>query len=96
MYTPEPINTDSIIIPEELEALMEQVAENVHEVWAKGRVNEGWTYGLSKNELTKETPSLVPYHDLPESEKEYDRQTARETLKLIMYLGYSIIKIDND
>ena len=94
MYIPKPIDTDSVNIPEELEQLMEQIAENVHEVWSKGRMDEGWTYGPIKNELTKETPCLVPYSELPESEKEYDRQTALATIKLIIQLGYSIIKED--
>lgn len=92
MYIPKPIDTDSVNIPEELEQLMEQIAENVHEVWSKGRMAEGWTYGPVKNELTKETPYLVPYSELPEGEKEYDRNTAMATIKFIIHLGYSIIR----
>ena len=37
---------------------------------------------------------LVPYDELPESEKEYDRNTAIETLKLIIKLGYKITRKD--
>ena len=87
MYKPEPINTQDIVLPEELMELTEKIAENVHEVWAMGRIREGWTYGLIKDGAAKTTPLLVPYSELPEEEKEYDRKTALETLKLIIKLG---------
>ena len=90
MYEPKPIDTSDIALPDELLALTEQIAENVHDVWAAGRLAEGWVYGDVKDAEKKVTPSLVPYADLPESEKEYDRRTALETLKLIIKLGYTI------
>ncbi len=92
MYKPEPINTENIDLDKELLELTEQLAENVHEVWSKGRIDEGWKYGESRDDLKKETPCLVPYNDLPESEKEYDRKTAVETIKVILKLGYEIKK----
>lgn len=92
MYTPKPIDTKDITLPEELTALSEKIAENVHDVWAVGRISEGWTYGEVKDPAAKTTPLLIPYGDLPESEKEYDRNTAFETLKLIIKLGYKIEK----
>lgn len=94
MYIPAPINTDEIILSEELIALIELIAANVHDVWAAGRIKEGWCYGETKNAEKKTTPCLVPYNELPESEKEYDRNTAIETLKLITKLGYEIKKKD--
>ena len=94
MYTPNPINTDDITLSEDLLALTEQIATNVHDVWAAGRIKEGWTYGEIKNTEEKTTPCLVPYYELPESEKEYDRNTAIETLKLIIKLGYKITRKD--
>lgn len=90
MYNPKPIDTSNIELPSELLALTEQIAENVHDVWAASRIAEGWTYGDTKNVTQKKTPLLVPYGELPESEKDYDRNTALETLKLIVKLGYSI------
>lgn len=90
MYTPNPINTDDITLSEDLLALTEQIATNVHDVWAAGRIKEGWTYGEIKNTEEKTTSCLVPYDELPESEKEYDRNTAIETLKLIIKLGYKL------
>lgn len=94
MYTPNPINTDDITLSEDLLALTEQIATNVHDVWAAGRIKEGWTYGEIKNTEEKTTSCLVPYDELPESEKEYDRNTAIETLKLIIKLGYKITRKD--
>ena len=74
--------------------LTERIAENVHEVWAAGRIREGWRYGAVRDDAKKETPCLIPYSELPESEKEYDRNTAMETLKLILSLGYRIEKCE--
>lgn len=92
LYTPVPINTEDIILHDDLYELTEKIAENVHDVWALGRISEGWTYGEERNDAAKETPCLVPYNELPESEKEYDRKTAFETLRLIIALGYKIEK----
>lgn len=92
MYQPQPMDTSNIVLPEALLDLTEQIAENVHENWSKGRVEEGWTYGEVRDDQKKTTPCLVPYDQLPESEKEYDRVTALQTLKLIMALGYTIEK----
>ena len=92
MYTPKPIKTDDVVLSEDLLELTEKLAENTHEVWAEGRVNDGWEYGPKRDDIAKENPCLVPYSELPESEKEYDRNTALETLKLIIKLGYSVSK----
>ena len=92
MYIPKPIDTSTIILPDDLIALTEKIAENVHEVWAQGRISQGWTYGEQRDDENKKTPCLVPYSELSDSEKEYDRNTAIETLKLIVALGYKIEK----
>lgn len=92
MYTPKPIDTSKIVLPEELTELTEKIAENVHDVWAEGRIKQGWTYGETRDDEKKQTPCLVPYDELPESEKEYDRNTALETVKLILSLGFTISK----
>ena len=92
MYEPKPIDTSDIIIPEELAALTEELAANTHDVWAVQRINEGWTYGQSRDDINKKTPCLVPYKELPESEKDYDRNTAMQTIKLLLKLGYKIVK----
>lgn len=90
MYIPNPIDTTDVVLPERLLALTEQIAENVHEVWARQRISEGWVYGPERSTEHKTTPCLVPYSELPEVEKAYDRNTALETLKLITKLGYEI------
>lgn len=92
MYKPNPINTDDVILSDELLALTERLAENTHEIWAAGRIREGWKYGPQRDDSGKETPCLVPYSELPESEKEYDRNTAIAVLKHIMKLGYTVEK----
>lgn len=92
MYNPKPIDTSDVELPEGLRALTEKIAQNVHDVWALGRIAEGWTYGEKKDAEKKVTPLLIPYGDLPESEKEYDRNTALETLKMIIKMGYRIAK----
>lgn len=89
-YIPNPIDTSNIELPKDILELCEKLAENTHEIWSKGRVEEGWVYGEKRDDSKKTTPCLVPYDELPESEKEYDRRTAIESLKLIVALGYKI------
>ena len=92
MYKPTPKNTDNIQLSDALLQLTELIAENVHDTWAQMRISEGWTYGPKRDDSVKRHPDLIPYKDLADSEKEYDRRTAMETLKLIISLGYRIEK----
>ena len=91
-YKPSPLDDTSVVLPKELEALAESLAKNVHDVWAANRIAEGWTYGLVRDDAKKQTPCLVPYEDLPEIEKAYDRNTAIGTLKYILANGFEIVK----
>lgn len=91
-YVPEPMDLSNVQIPASLEPLVEQLAENVHNVWAKERIQTGWTYGPQRSDALKQTPLLVPYQDLPESEKIYDRNTALETLRFILASDFEIKK----
>lgn len=91
-YVPHPIDTSDIELTPEIAELAEIMAENTHEVWAVGRIAQGWKYGERRDDSIKETPCLVAYDELPESEKEYDRNTSIETIKLILKLGYEIKK----
>lgn len=91
-YLPQPVDTSQVELPQELIGLGEAIAENVHDVWAQGRLSEGWTYGPVRDDTKKQTPCLVPYSDLPEVEKAYDRNTAFETLKFILAKGFKIEK----
>ena len=89
-YVPCPLDTTHIRLPDDLLQLTERLAENTHDLWAQLRLAEGWTYGRTRDDAAKRHPDLVSYADLPESEKEYDRTTAMETLKAILALGYTL------
>lgn len=91
-YVPQPVDTRDVQLPVELDELVEKLAKNVHEVWAESRISEGWQYGEDRSDALKQHPCLVPYEDLPENEKAYDRNTALGTLKLITKLGFKITK----
>lgn len=91
-YVPRPVDVSDVRLPEELAPLVEVMAKNVHEVWAAERIKEGWSYGEVRNDELKTHPCLVPYEQLPESEKEYDRNTSIGTLKLIAKSGFKITK----
>lgn len=91
-YCPGPIDTTQLTLPDDLLVLTEKLAENVHELWAQKRLAEGWRYGTQRNDLKKLHPCLVPYNELPESEKAYDQETAIQTLKVVLALGYQIQK----
>lgn len=87
-YVPHPMDTSDVILPRELDALIEEMAKNVHEVWAQNRIKQGWTYGAERDDALKKHPCLLPYEELPEEEKIYDRDSAIQTLKLISKLGF--------
>ena len=89
-YTPTPIDASTVVLPEEILSLAEKLAENTHEHWAAQRLQNGWRYGPQRDDGEKLHPCLIPYNDLPESEKVYDRRTAMETLKAICALGFRI------
>ena len=90
VYDPKPIKTSAIELSKDIVELTERLAENTHEVWARERMGQGWRYGEKRDDEHKLHPCLIPYEDLPESEKDYDRQTALETIKVILALGYRI------
>lgn len=91
-YNPQPVDTSDVRLPEKLEKLVEQMAKNVHEVWAETRISQGWRYGEHRNDELKTHPCLVPYEELPEEEKDYDRSTCVNTLKFILKQGFCISK----
>lgn len=93
-YIPNPIDTSKTVIDEEISDLLELISKNAHEVWARQRILDGWTYGPNRDDLLKLHPCLVPYEELPEYEKEYDRKTVTETIKVVLELGYKIIKAE--
>lgn len=95
VYEPHPIELNDIELTDELLELREAIAENAHEVWAAARIKEGWTYGPARSDANLESPDLVPYSDLPDTEKQYDRDMAMSTIKLVRKLGYDLIKYED-
>lgn len=91
-YIPLPIDTSDVQLPQELEPIIETLAENVHELWAKSRIDQEWRYGEVRDDNQKTHPCLIPYEDLPEMEKDYDRTTSVGTIKLLLKLGFTITK----
>ena len=91
-YQPRPIDTSGVVLPADLEELVERLSESNHDFWAQKRINEGWRFGPRRDDSAKEHPDLVPYRDLSETEKGYDRQSVVETLKAIVALGYRIAR----
>lgn len=89
-YQPKPIDTEKVILTTEHLKITELLAKNTHELWAQQRLADGWKYGEKRDDIKKEHPCLVPYEDLPESEKEYDRRTALGAIKTFLALGYRI------
>ena len=92
--TPTPVDTSGVTLTPEIVALTELLARNAHDVWARQRLADGWRYGKQRDDGRKEHPCLVPYDELPESEKQYDRNAALETLKAVVALGYVITRAD--
>lgn len=90
-YRPSPIETAGVRLPAELADLAERLARNAHEVWARERISDGWKLGPARDDVRKEHPCLLPYEELPESERKYDRSTSLETLKAICALGFRIL-----
>src|SRR5215210_4120548 len=89
-YRPQPLDTNEVALPAEITELTEQLARNTHENWARQRLTDGWRYGPVRDDARKEHPGLVPYEELSEAEKQYDRTTALETLKALLFLGYRL------
>lgn len=92
MYIPKPIDTVHIKLSDDIDILIEKLAENAHDIWAQLRIKDGWTYGDKRNDELKNHPCLIPYEELPESEKEYDRKMAIETIKTIMAMGFKVCR----
>lgn len=90
VYTPSPIDTQGVELPAALLPLGEKLAEHVHDNWALTRMAQGWTYGQVRDDALKKHPSLVPYAELSEAEKDLDRVSAQSTLKAILKLGFEI------
>ena len=92
MYIPKPIDTSDVTLSKEILDMTEVIAKNTHENWAKNKIEDGWVYGDSLDENMRTHPCLTEYEKLSEEDKEYDRVTAIETIKLLLKLGYKIVR----
>ena len=92
VFEPTPIDTSAVELPAEIDELIEQLSEHNHNVWSRGRLDAGWSLGPHRDDAKKQHPCLIPYEDLPESEKDVDRHTATAVLKAIVALGFRIEK----
>lgn len=91
-YQPTPIDTTKVLLPQDVLEIGELLAKNTHDTWAAQRLADGWRYGEQRDDAKKLHPCLIPYEELPEEEKEYDRKTATEALKLLVAMGFTIEK----
>lgn len=94
-FKPSTVDTSSVTLPGELQALVELLAENTHNVWARQRLLDGWSYGRNRDDVSRKHPCLIAYDQLTEGEKEYDRHTAVETLKVALKLGYQLVRSED-
>lgn len=91
-YQPHPVDLSGIRLDSMLQSDVETIARNIHETWADQRVRTGWVYGTKDNPERKTHRCLVEYDDLPESEKDMDRTTVTQTIKMLLQMGYEIKK----
>jgi hypothetical protein len=89
-YRPKPLCTDHVDLDDELLKLVELLAENAHDLWAHQRIQDGWTFGPERCDESRRHPCLVPYSELPDTEKVYDRNAVLGTLRAILALGFVV------
>lgn len=91
-YIPKPIDLSDVELTDDLNELREAIAENAHDIWAVERQAQGWIYGPQRDDVNRKTPCMVPYSQLPDNEKKFDRDMAMNTIRLLKKLGYDLIK----
>jgi voltage-gated potassium channel Kch len=75
------------------EAEIERLAELEHERWKRDKEAAGWRYGPERDDDTRIHPSLVPYEELPASEKDKDRTAMRDLRQMLAEAGFAIERI---
>lgn len=91
-YFPAMNDLSHIELSPDLANLCEELAEHAHDAWAIERQSEGWTYGPKRNDAKLQTPDMKPYSQLPDTEKQYDRIMATNTIKFLVSHGYKVVK----
>ncbi|XP_069958037.1 ryanodine receptor isoform X5 [Cherax quadricarinatus] len=90
VFVPKPVDTSAIQLPGYIEQVRDKLAENIHEMWAMNKIEQGWTYSERRDDLRLHHPCLTSFEKLPPSEKRYDATLALQTLKTVLALGYHI------
>ena len=93
-YQPRPLDTSDIVLPDAVGEVADLLSKNVHEVWAAQKVSDGFSYGERDDKTLKTHHNLVPYEDLSQEDRQYDRNTALETVRVLLKLGFVIQKKD--
>ena len=87
-YKPQPLDLSAVALTSKLDELVEQLAENTHNIWARERIQQGWTYGLNEDPDLNRSPHLVSYSNVDEAIKKANRDTASETVRTLLVYGY--------
>ncbi|XP_042244104.1 ryanodine receptor 3-like isoform X8 [Thunnus thynnus] len=95
-YKPTPLDLSDIKLTPSQELLVDKLAENAHNVWAKDRIKQGWTYGIQQDLKSKRNPRLVPYALLDERTKKSNRDSLREAIRTLIGYGYNIEPSDQE
>ncbi|XP_053094372.1 ryanodine receptor 2 isoform X8 [Pangasianodon hypophthalmus] len=95
-YKPAPMDLSHIKLASTQEAMVDRLAENAHNVWARDRIRQGWTYGIQQDVKNKRNPRLVPYALLDERTKKSNKDSLREAVRTLLGYGYNLEAPDQD
>uniref|UniRef100_A0A5F8HC19 Ryanodine receptor 3 n=1 Tax=Monodelphis domestica TaxID=13616 RepID=A0A5F8HC19_MONDO len=95
-YKPSPLDLSDVKLLPPQEILVDKLAENAHNVWAKDRIKQGWTYGIQQDLKNKRNPRLVPYALLDERTKKSNRDSLREAVRTFIGYGYNVEPSDQE
>ncbi|XP_054910410.1 ryanodine receptor 3 isoform X4 [Poeciliopsis prolifica] len=95
-YKPAPLELSDVKLTPGQEVLVDKLAENAHNVWAKDRIKQGWTYGIQQDVKSRRNPRLVPYALLDERTKKSNRDSLREAIRTMVGYGYDIDPPDQE
>nr|XP_049707621.1 ryanodine receptor isoform X34 [Helicoverpa armigera] len=89
-YKPAPLDLSAVTLTPKMDELVDQLAENTHNLWARERIQQGWTYGLNEDSDMHRSPHLVPYPKVDDAIKKANRDTASETVRTLLVYGYML------
>uniref|UniRef100_A0A8C9RP23 Ryanodine receptor 2 n=1 Tax=Scleropages formosus TaxID=113540 RepID=A0A8C9RP23_SCLFO len=95
-YKPAPMDLSHIKLSSTQEAMVDKLAENAHNVWARDRIRQGWTYGIQQDVKNRRNPRLVPYALLDERTKKSNKDSLREAVRTLLGYGYNLEAPDQD